>query len=226
MASALILYGSRARGEARAGSDLDLILAEDGMSLGHPRAVQGVSVHLYSKDWLEAEARAGSLFTYHVAYEGIALHDDSEFMERLRQAFRKKASYRNEIEIAALVLRILIERDWADSLHTKRRYFWALRTTIISSAADRGKFIFASSALERESGIYGLGTLIDARDHANFEDCVVFGEQVLKTAGSLPNLNGQELRERLVSLGGIARDSVRIVEEPEAIEDQGLTAYL
>lgn len=226
MSAALILYGSRARGEARPGSDVDLILAEDGESLRPPRTVHGVSVHLYSKGWLEKEIRAGSLFAYHVAFEGVALHDTDSFLERLRAKFRKKSSYREDAVTAALVLRMLLERDWQDNREARRRYFWAVRTIIISDAADHNTFLFASAALEAHAGICGLGKHVDGRETASFAECADFGPRVLHFAGALPPWRGKELHVRLLERGGIAYDSVRIVEEREAIEVGNLTVYL
>ncbi len=226
MGTALILYGSRARGEARSASDVDLIFAKDGMSLESPRIVHGVSVHLYSKGWLEAEAQLGSLFSYHVAYEGIALYDEDDFLKRLQGKFRRRDSYRAEIQTAALILRMLLENDWRDNRDARRRYFWAIRTILISDLADHGAILFASSALEKHAGIPGLAAHIDARDDATFNSCARFGALVLRVAGAMPPLTGELLRDHLIALGGIARDTVRVVEEREALELGGLVTYL
>lgn len=226
MGAALILYGSRARDEARPESDIDIILAEDGMSLRPPRTGNGVSIHLYSKGWLEAEAQSGSLFAYHVAHEGIALHDEDGFLNHLQRKFRKKPSYTREIEIAALILKLILENGWNQNDDARRRYFWAIRTIVISNAADHGNFIFGSAALEMFSKILGLAAHIDAREHAAFYECAKFGQQVLSIVGAVQALEGAELRNRLTALGGIARDSVRIFEEREAIEAGNLSIYL
>lgn len=115
MSESLILYGSRARNEARRASDVDLILAVEGLSLRSPHTVHGVSLHLYSKGWLIEEARTGNLFVYHVAYEGIALHDDGNLLHNLRSSFVKKVSYQKDIEIATNVLRLMLEKNWQDN---------------------------------------------------------------------------------------------------------------
>lgn len=226
MSAALILYGSRARGEYRASSDVDLILADDGLSLGKPANVNGVSVHLYSKDWLASEAAAGSLFVYHVAYEGVFLRDDDNFRSRLTGAFCKKKSYRDEVVVAGLVLRFLLERDWQGNYEARRRYFWALRTFIISLAAERDCFIFSSIALEASVKIEGLAAHIDLRDFATFGACDEFGRKVLELGTPLPNWHGAVLREKLLGMGGIALDSVRVLEEQEAIGVQGASTYI
>jgi hypothetical protein len=218
--AALILYGSRARGETRPGADVDLILAEEGDSINSPQDAFGVSVHSYSKGWLEAEAAKGSLFVYHVAFEGFALYDNTEFLVRLRSSFRKKASYLEDKAQATLILRMLLEKDWRDNHQARRRYFWAIRTILICGSAELGTPAFASAALEDLSGIGGLAAHIDSRSYASFADCRLIGNEVLTKFGldSDPALQGVRLRDHLMALGGIAWNSVRIVEEPEAIE--------
>lgn len=224
----MILYGSRARGETRPGSDVDLILAEEGYSINSPRDAHGVSVHSYAKGWLEAEASKGSLFAYHVAFEGVALRDDDGFLTRLRASFRKKMSYAEDTEQAALILRMLLEQDWRDNHEARRRYFWAVRTILICRSAELGTPAFAAASLEALSAIGGLAHHIDSRLEASFAECVAIGMEVLtKFGGNLPPaLQGARLRDYLMALRGIARDTVRIVEEREAIEVGSELIYL
>ncbi len=228
VAAALILYGSRARGDARLGSDVDLIFADDGGSIASPRHINGVSVHRYSKIWLEEEARSGSLFAYHVAFEGVALEDGDAFQARLRSLFTKKKSYSSDRRRAALVLRMLLEQDWHENSEARRRYFWALRTVLICMFADQGTPTFASVSLENLSGIVGLSRRIYLRSEASFQDFISVGGRVLKAYA--PDMDAQitgaRLRGVLVDMGGIAADSVRIIEEREAIEVGDALTYL
>jgi predicted nucleotidyltransferase len=199
---ALILYGSKARGDARLNSDVDLIFASDDDELGSPSQANGVSVHRYPKGWLEKESVAGNLFAYHVAFEDIG--------------------------IAALVLKMLIERDWTHNFDARRRFFWALRTVLIGASAEAGTPIFSAESMERLSAIAGLAALVQERDIANFDQCRALGTRVLERypPAGLIDLQGQSLRDYLVEWGGIARDSVRVIEEAEAIADVGLAIYL
>jgi hypothetical protein len=225
---ALILYGSKARGDARLNSDVDLIFASDDDELGSPSQANGVSVHRYPKGWLEKESVAGNLFAYHVAFEGIGLEDPQDFLSRLRDLFQRKASYAEDIGIAALVLKMLIERDWTHNFDARRRFFWALRTVLIGASAEAGTPIFSAESMERLSAIAGLAALVQERDIANFDQCRALGTRVLERypPAGLIDLQGQSLRDYLVEWGGIARDSVRVIEEAEAIADVGLAIYL
>lgn len=228
MAPTLILYGSKARGDFRANSDVDLILALEGHDLGQPTQANGVSVHRYPKGWLETGAAAGSLFVFHIAFEGVVLEDPDDFLSQLRVKFERKTSYSDEIKIAALVLKMLLEKDWESNFDARRRYFWALRTVLISAAAEVGEPMFSSGPLEEMSAITGLADLIDGRDTATFADCLSIGTKVLAQylEPALAKLEGPDLREHLMGQGGIALDSVRIIEEGEAIADIGLAVYL
>ena len=224
----LLLYGSQARGDAHPGSDIDLLLAHDGDDLQPATATQGVSLHRYPKGWLEKSAQAGTLFSYHVAFEGIALEDPDGFLQRLRSLFRFKASYRDELVLGAQVMKLLIERDWGSNLAARQRFFWALRTVLIAASAHLGLPVFAARELERLAGVEGICALIDARETARFESCQQIGVQVLSalTPPDLQDLEGPLLRKCLMAQGGIARDSVRVLEEGEAIADIGLAIYL
>ena len=217
MANALILYGSKARGENRPNSDTDLILATDDQSLGKPIEHNGVSVRRASKEWLESEARAGSLFVYHIAYEGFAFDDRDNFLMHLQEAFRRKETYRDDAHIAALLVRMLVERDWGLNAEARLRFFWAVRTLLICTVADNRSPVFSATALEHETCLPGLAALINQRTTASFGECVEHAHLILErlTPDLDPQLTDERLREYLTSRGGIGRDSVRIIQEHE-----------
>jgi len=227
VSAVLILYGSRARGEADKSSDTDLILAEPGHGLKPPHISNGVSVHWYSQGWLHSEAQAGNLFAYHVAFEGVPLHDPHDFLKILRKSFVKKASYRQEANEASLVLNLLIKNSWNDSTAVRRRYFWALRTLLVAEAADHGAPVFSASALEQAVPVPGLAQLIKQRESASIDDCLAIGKMVLARCDTEPlhRLTDTQLRDHMMHRGGMAADSVRLLEEPEMIAGRAHSAY-
>jgi|GEM_PF-4706995 len=87
-------------------------------------------------------------------------------------------------------------------------------------------FLFASAALEAHAGIPGLAKHVDGRETASFAEWAAFGPRVLHFAGALPPWRDKELHDKLIERGGIACDSVRIVEEREAIDVGNVTVYL
>lgn len=228
MANSLLLYGSRARGDAHVGSDTDLILATDNGRLEPPMVHMGISLHRYPKAWLIEQAQDGNLFVCHIAFEGVGLDDPDRFLTCLRASFHAKPSYREDMKVALLILKMLIERDWADNCEARRRFFWAVRTVFICQSADLGRPTFSSSALETFSGIAGLAKMIEDRSQYAFSDCRLLGNQILEKFPFLESLptQGSDLRATLEGLGGVARDSVRVVEEREASEEGGLRLYL
>lgn len=227
MLPTLILYGSKARGDARPDSDVDLIYALEGEDIQAPTYASGVSVHRYPKFWLEKQAQRGALFAYHVAFEGVALEDPDEFLEQLRHAYQRKASYEEELVVGTLVMKLLLSADWESNFEARRRFFWALRTVLIAAAAADGNPIFSPTLLETKSRVRGVADLIDQREEVDFATCRAVGAEVLARylRPGLVGLDGEALRRDLMDRGGIARDSVRVLEEGEAIAEAGLAIY-
>jgi hypothetical protein len=189
----------------------------------------GLSLHRYSKGWLEQQAADGSLFAYHVAFEGIGLLDPDDFISQLKASFRPKKSYIEEARIAALVLRYFTQRDWTGNEEAKRRIFWAIRTVLICATADTGKPLFSSRALERYVGLNGLCSLIDRRSSASSTEINTMGRRILDKFQTLHGdleLEGDALADYLINIGGVARDSIRILGEIEAVENSGLAIYM
>jgi hypothetical protein len=177
---------------------------------------------------LEKSARAGTLFSYHIAFEGIALEDHGDFLGHLRSLYECKASYQEELVLGASVMKLLLEKEWEANFAARQRFFWALRTMLIAASTRAGPPKFAADTLERLAGVVGIADLIEAREAAPFDACQRIGLQVLTALAppELGDLSGEALRDHLMAQGGIARDSVRVVEENEAIAESGLAIYL
>lgn len=227
MSAALILYGSRARGEADSSSDVDLILAEPGSGLRRPHISHGVSVHWYSQDWLTCEARSGNLFVYHVAFEGVPLLDPQSFLTTLRRVFSMKPDYRDEANEAAAVLKLAMSQRWDNSEQIRRRFFWALRTLLIAEAADRGRPVYSAHSLEGVAEVLGVEQLIKRRLEASQEECNEIGAAVLSNCNvaDLQRMDEQELRCAMIAQGGMAADSVRLIEEGEIVMARANAPY-
>ncbi|MFD1949493.1 hypothetical protein ACFSGX_01770 [Sphingomonas arantia] len=227
MKTSLILYGSRARGDSRATSDVDLIHAVEGQGLDEPLEINGVSLHRYSQGWLTQQATEGSLFSYHVAFEGIGLDDPDSFISKLKSSFRKKPSYSYDAKVAALILQYFIEQDWRGSDEARKRFVWALRTILICFSAESGSPVFSSASLEALSKTVGLEDIINRRATASVLELTDIGSRVLeKYYPQLSAPNGESLSDYLISIGGIARDSARILGEIEAVESSGISIYM
>lgn len=200
----LILYGSRARGDAGSDADVDLLLATSAARPETPVERMGVSLHRYPGCWLIEQASQGDLFAYHIGHEGVPLQDGDGFLLRLREAFRRRQSYAHDARNALLVSRLLTEIDWGTDVYLKRRFFWGVRTCLIASTAETGPPVFSAKMLEHRCSLDGLADLLRRRSSASFEECRTLALQMEQAFANLapPDLSGEKLRAFLTSLGG------------------------
>ena len=145
--SAVLLFGSRARGDNERGSDTDLLLVSPPGEPRH-RSIGHLSMFFYPWRKLLADAGAGDLFVCHVAREAKPIFDPANHLERLRVAFKLRASYGRDISLAS-DLGWFIDRhaDVLTSAIAAKRIVWCVRTILIARTAERGTPVFAPAAL-------------------------------------------------------------------------------
>lgn len=164
MLLSLILFGSRARGDHRLVSDVDLLGVVDGGLIGDEVASRGASFYRYPIKYLQKASDEGDLFVLHLVEEGKILHDTASLFQSVRDRFQYKESYESEIREACLVGWFLL--SYGSELNEKnfrKRLTWALRTVLIARCAERRTPHFSSTALEEQFGIAGLKAVIDRR---------------------------------------------------------------
>ncbi len=224
---ALVLYGSRARGDARPDADVDLMLVTEAARPQSPVERMGVSLHRYPRAWLLDQARNGDLFAYHVGHEGIPLRDGDGFLLNLRAAFSRRNSYAADVRTSLLVARLMSEIDWGVDAGLRRRFFWAVRTCLISSTAQNGSPVFSASSLEASIAIDGLADLIRRRTTASFEECKIFEARLEERfAGVAPaSLGGDALRAALMEAGGYAAECARASERRVWEDEANVAIY-
>ncbi|MER8476070.1 nucleotidyltransferase domain-containing protein [Mesorhizobium sp. M1163] len=145
--SAILLFGSRARGDNERGSDTDLLLVSPPGEPRH-RSIGHLSMFFYPLLKLLADAGDGDLFVCHIAREAKPIFDPANHLEQLRASFKVRESYGREISLAS-DLGWFIERH-ADELTTAiiaKRIVWCVRTILIARTAERGAPAFAPAAL-------------------------------------------------------------------------------
>lgn len=223
MTNSLILYGSRARGDAHQGSDVDLMVSERTGGLRRPKNFSGLSVHFYPQDWLLQHARDGSLFVGHVALEGKAIFDPDGFLISLREAFLPRDSYADLCELAASVAWLLTSKDWEEHIEVKRRYFWSVRTLAIIKTLETGRLEFATDKLEKAIGIKGFEAHIRSRDVASFEECRFFADAVISKVCSGRERKVPGETAFLMNSGSIGRSTVELFEHAD-VQDFGAIA--
>lgn len=210
----LIMYGSRARGDHRHSSDVDLLGITESGRIDPETSVRGASFYTYPSLAMLNNARSGDLFTLHLIEEGLCLHDTLNFFSTMKNEFLYKTSYNEEIETAQSVLHYLSSnRKYCDREKYRKRMIWAIRTILIARSAERRSPIFSSSKLEDFSGQDGLKILIDKRKVVDPIDMINAADSIAEKFG-LPHVNrdwpaDRSLQEaKLRQLGGIAEDSI------------------
>ena len=159
--SAVVLFGSRARGDHDAGSDVDLLFVT-----GEPRprhhAVSHLSLSLYPMDKLLSQAADGDLFIFHLVSEAQPIYDPSGELIRLRAAFTFRASYDRDVAQAS-DLGWLLSR-FGDALPNdglvNRRIAWCVRSILIARAAEQRRPVFSPSGLAEFSQDIAVEALI------------------------------------------------------------------
>lgn len=97
--TAIWLYGSHARGDSDAKSDVDILLVAD--KAVRPRLPRHVtqlgkpSISRYSWEELEGMANQGSLFMQHLLLEGVSLYESKESRGRLKRLLSGLVGYKN-----------------------------------------------------------------------------------------------------------------------------------
>jgi len=159
--SAVVLFGSRARGDHGDGSDVDLLFVTGGPQPRH-RTVSNLSLSLYPLDTLLNRAAGGDLFVCHLVYEAKPIYDPVGEFTRLRAAFRFRESYDREVQHAS-DLGWLLGRYGAalpNSGLVNRRIAWCVRTILIARSAEHRHPIFSPKALTVFSEDPSVGSLI------------------------------------------------------------------
>lgn len=224
MTAVVILYGSRARGDAHEKSDVDLILSQPIGEPDPPKTLQGMSLHFYSQDWLLSRVSTGDLFAAHVALEGRGLYDPDDFMGRLKKSLSLKATYRSERKLAIAALTLLTSKDWEQDFEIRRRYFWAVRTLGAALSAEEGKPSFSNVEIEAAIGVTGLANHIAERESRSYEECVIFTRHILERHGAKWQLSPY-LAEQFLMESNIGRSTVQLFEMAEVSEFAATAIY-
>lgn len=167
---ALLLFGSRARGDHSDSSDIDLLAITE----NEKPTVSGcadASLFHYSFDWLQNKASSGDLFVWHLVTEAIAIYDPADNLCALRQEFRFKGDYRKQITQASDVgWLISLLGDEMSAEEANRWLAWAVRTISIAHAATLQKPAFSGSALAKVLGYPDVEVLVRQKDKKSFDD--------------------------------------------------------
>lgn len=167
---ALLLFGSRARGDHLASSDIDLLAITENKKPTVSGSVDASLFH-YSFDWLQDKASAGDLFVWHLVTEAIAIYDPADNLNALRQDFRFRENYRKQITQASDVgWLISLFGDKMSAREANRWLAWVVRTISIAQAATLQKPAFSGAALATVLDYPDIEILVRQKDRKTFDD--------------------------------------------------------
>ena len=144
--SALFLYGSYARGDHDATSDIDVIQVTASHSA--PYSKGKINFTCYTPDQLIQLARRGSLFARHLVSEAKSLDDPGGFLSALRAAYvapRDYACVFREVVGAIPVVAIREHEFEEERRHYSATAGYLLRTYVYAKAFEMGAKSFSMS---------------------------------------------------------------------------------
>jgi len=170
----IVLYGSRARGDHVASSDVDLLALTQG---GRPATAtwSGATVSRYPLEQVLRRARSGDLFTLHLVSEGKVIWEQSAVFPTIRRAFCYRSDYDREIRVASDVGWFLLHHhDRAvDGLRFNQRLVWCTRTILTAKAASQRRPIFSAAGLAAFAGSTAVASVIRAKGSPTIDPAVL-----------------------------------------------------
>ena len=214
----LLLYGSRARGDHDAHSDVDLT-AITSKHTPERVTIGRTTTMAYPLDHALRVARSGGLFAFHIVSEAKVLFETEPIFARIQRAFRFRDDY-------TPVIRMCSEAGWFLLRHQEKavntRKFnqavaWCTREMLIARAATERLPVFSADGLAEFVGCSAVASVIRSKRNAVIEPATMRAFQdILREFGatertSLPPLASAEdwFRAARNSAGVIAARAFR-----------------
>ncbi|MDR6182769.1 anti-phage Hailong system nucleotidyltransferase HalB [Asaia bogorensis] len=150
MIEALMLFGSAARGDSDANSDIDMLAVNEH---GKPftRKISNFELQIMQFSDLFSMAQRGDLFAIHLCLEGKVIVDRRGLFPLIRNSLIIKTSYKTEISWAIDLAKYLLEFGASKDLPlVNKRIAWCVRTIAIASLMEQNKPIFSPRLLAQE----------------------------------------------------------------------------
>jgi hypothetical protein len=135
---AVLLYGSRARGNPRIDSDTDILQLVNDLPLAY--SIGSMNVTEYRPRTIRAMARAGSLFVLHLKTEGVILRDPAGVLGQCLDEYVPPINYSQMLEDVALAGKAVDPATLSEGTieGTCRLAIYLLRTSLYIHAIEQG----------------------------------------------------------------------------------------
>lgn len=224
MLVSLVLYGSRARGDHRQKSDVDLLGVVEQGPIRNELSAGGTSVYRYPYELLLNNSRRGDLFVLHLVREGIVLHDSLGLFAAVQKEFEFRTYYSDVISDAYFVTKffqtrpVLLKQKMA-----RKRLVWATRTILIARAAEQKLALFSSDALARFSGLSGLKKAIDDRNLVDHGELLTLAIKIADRYGATDESSlwpeaKEDQRALMRGRNGLVADTLKFIQPRRTIK--------
>lgn len=168
--SALLLYGSCARGDQDPSSDIDILQVTPAHSAPYARGK--LNITCYTAGQLTTLARSGSLFVRHLVLEAVPLIDPDNILGTLQAEYVEPRSYQAVFKevVGALPIVAIAENAFNENpCHYSSTAAYLLRTYVYAKAFDLGSGSFSMRHVANMTGdVRPLKLLRDLRLHKTY----------------------------------------------------------
>lgn len=184
----LSLYGSRARGDNTSSSDIDLFAITD--EENYRMVVNGkANIACYPIELAVKRALDGDLFILHICEESKVIYEDGFDMGLVRESFKYKSDYSEDISKASDLAWFLISyfNKIQDVTLLNKRIAWCIRTILIAKSAELREPVFSTRELAERFHNPDIVFLIGAKDLSSPSDFLINKAASFLNSLSLPN---------------------------------------
>jgi len=208
----LALFGSHARGDGDASSDVDILAIEDLGTL-KTKSEGSANFAFYPFDFLLNLSRNGDLFMLHIVSESKVIYDPLGLLSRISNEFKYRDSYLDDISKASEIGWLLIDKATVIPANIlNRRIAWCVRTILIAQAAELRMPIFSASGLANFSKWPDAMTLIKSKGSSDFSgaNIWIFERFIERFGDSKPDWHQSVSLEERLRLFRNARNSLGV----------------
>jgi hypothetical protein len=170
----LLLYGSRARGDHDASSDIDVTAITAGET-AESVTIGRVTTMAHPLDDALRAARSGSLFAFHLVSEGKVLFESPRVFGQIQRAFQFRDDYTPVIEMCSEAGWFLLHhREKAtDARQFNQAVAWCTREMLIARAATDRSPVFSADGLAEFVSRSAVGPVIRSKRSAVIDPAIV-----------------------------------------------------